>query len=196
MPAWVLLKRCRYRRLGRAHTGIGQPLAQFLIHQHGFIGQLKPDRTQFFVFQPNRAGRGFDREHAVLFARGGDVKIPWRFRIGLNSDGLAQLTRQATLVNALGNGQFAGRERRFRRVYTRRDLGRFGIDFSATDAWRLGERLSHTQARHEYKSQFHVKTLKNSAARPLEVRDRCGWHAPTLASNSGNSLDHAIAPPH
>jgi hypothetical protein len=54
--------------LVRVRAFIGHATPFFLVHEHGFVGQLQPHSTGFFVLQPQSACAGGHGVHAVTEA--------------------------------------------------------------------------------------------------------------------------------
>ena len=98
---------------------IGQTSASFLIHQHGFVGQLEPHSTRFFVFQTQRPRAGLNGEHAVSETFAMHMEKTWLPGIGLHSNADPQFTGQMALMNLLGNPQL-GRHRGHIRLFRNR----------------------------------------------------------------------------
>jgi hypothetical protein len=87
---------------------IRQTSAPFLIHQHGFVGQLEPNSTCFFVFQSQGACAGLNREHPVPEAFAMHMEKTRLGGIGFNANAGTQLAGQVALVNLLSNQQLGG----------------------------------------------------------------------------------------
>ncbi|MNT16899.1 hypothetical protein D3C72_1520250 [compost metagenome] len=88
-------------------------MTQFLVHQHGLVGDLQPDGATLLVFQAHRARGGSDRGHEVLEALAFHMEVAWARGLGGHGDKGTEFAGNAAHVHTFGNGQFFGRQRGF-----------------------------------------------------------------------------------